>query len=70
MTSECFLFLLGLHLGVHVDFYTLLQIPKGAPQRQVRHLPSGPCALEADPPTEHIGYLGGFAVVVVVFRCG
>lgn len=39
--SECFLFLLGLDLGIRVVFYTLLQIPKGAPQRQVCSL-AGP----------------------------
>lgn len=32
---------------------------KGLGQRQVCSLPGGPCALEADPLTEHICYLGG-----------
>lgn len=29
---QCFLFLLGLNLAIHVDFYTLLQVPKGTRQ--------------------------------------
>lgn len=56
---QCFLFLLGLDLAIHVDFYTLLQVPKGTQQGQACSLPGGSCALEADPLTEHICYPGG-----------